>query len=263
MAEPQQPEEGQELSGSGGPIYRHTERKIPFQPTGGDPEIIERISAHIEQHLGPVAGVFHEIVSDLVHIDIHVVNPTPERNCYTLITSGLSEAPMTVPDGLEPLRFAELLIQLPPDWPLDELGRAAGKPSKSEAEERAAERWYWPVRWLKALARMPHEYDTWLGNGHTVPNGDPPEPYADDTKLCGMLVLPAMNVPDEFGTLEIGPDKVIHFYSLVPLYAEEMNLKLNKGVEAVVGLLDKHNVDIVINPKRPNVAARRKFLGLC
>jgi hypothetical protein len=36
-------------------------------------EHIEAISAHLERHLGPVSGVFHEIISDLVHIDVHVV----------------------------------------------------------------------------------------------------------------------------------------------------------------------------------------------
>ena len=52
------------------------------------------------------------------------------------------------------------------------------------------------MRWLKQLARMPHEYDTWLWTGHTVPNFDPPEPYDESTSLCGALVMPPMLVPD-------------------------------------------------------------------
>src|SRR4051794_16721558 len=115
----EQPTSGEyELSPSGNPIYRHGERKVPFDLAAGDAHNIERISEHIEKHLGPMAGVYHKIVSDLVHLDVHVVNPTPERDRYTLVTSGMSDAPMSVPEGLEPLRFAELMIQLPPDWPL-------------------------------------------------------------------------------------------------------------------------------------------------
>lgn len=255
---------GYELSPSGNPILRHKDRSIPFQFATGDSENIERISAHIEKHLGEVAGVYHEIVSDLVHIDVHVVRPTAERNFFTLVTSGMSEAPMTVPEGAEEFRYAELMVQLPPDWPLDELEQLAGKQGPgADAERTAAERWYWPIRWLKQMARLPHEYDTWLGEAHTVPNGDPPEPFADDTKLCGMLVFPALNVPDDFRTLAAGPEKRIHFYQLIPLYAEEMDLKLRKGVGALVDLFDKHGLDPVINPRRPNVAAgRKKWFGI-
>ena len=38
------------------------------------------------------------------------------------------------------------------------------------------------------LARLPHEFQTLLWQGHTVPNGDPALPYARNTKLCGALV---------------------------------------------------------------------------
>ena len=252
-----------DLTPTGQPIYRHRERSIPFQPAAGDSENIERISEHVERHVGPVAGVYHEILSDLVHVDVHVVNPTPERDCYTLVTSGMSDAPMNVPPGAEDVRYAELLIQLPPDWPLDKLNAVAGKKGAEGAAERAeSERWYWPVRWLKQLARMPHEYDTWLGVGHTVPTGDPPEPYADDTRLCCMLVLPPLTVAEEFATLEVNPDKVIHFYSLMPLHADEMNLKLNSGTEALIELFEQHRVSTIVDPQRKSVVPRRKWFGL-
>lgn len=263
MAEETREGEEYELSPSGNPILRHKERRMPFQPAHGDSENIDRITNHIEKHLGPVDSVFHEIVSDLVHLDVHIVKPTPERNCYSLVTSGMSDAPMTVPQGLEALRYAELMIQLPPDWPLDRIQALAGKKGeKSDAERAEAERWYWPIRWLKMMARLPHEYDTWLGESHTVPSGDPPEPYADDTKLCGMLVVPPLGAPDGFATLEVSPDKTIFFYQLMPIYAEEMDLKLRKGAEKLIELFDRHKIDVVVNPRRPNVAARKKWLGL-
>lgn len=254
---------GDELTPTGQPIYRHKERSIPFQPAVGDSDNIERISAHIERHVGAVSGVYHEILSDLVHIDVHVVNPTPERDCYTLVTSGMSDAPMTVPEGAEPLRHAELLIQLPPEWPLGELNAVAGRKGGEDAAMQAAvERWYWPIRWLKTLARMPHEYDTWLGAGHTVPSGDPPVPSADDTELCCMLVLPPFTLTEEFAELEVNADKVIHFYSLLPLHADEMNLKLNAGTDALLDLFERNRVGAVVNPRRKSVAPRRKLFGL-
>ncbi|AJS59305.1 hypothetical protein UB51_13440 [Paenibacillus sp. IHBB 10380] len=44
------------------------------------------ISKHVEKYIGEIDGVFHEIISDLVHIDILIVKPTKKRNYYTLVT---------------------------------------------------------------------------------------------------------------------------------------------------------------------------------
>ncbi|SEO83260.1 Suppressor of fused protein (SUFU) [Paenibacillus sp. OV219] len=105
----------QELSPSGQPIYRHEARERSLVPAYGNDETIDRITEHVEKYIGPVQTVFHELASDLVHIDILIVAPTKERNFYTLITCGMSDEPMTVPAGAEAYRYAELMICLPPD----------------------------------------------------------------------------------------------------------------------------------------------------
>jgi hypothetical protein len=232
---------------SGAPLYRHEARTKPFEPVTGDGESIDRISAHIEQHVGPVAGVFHEIVSDLVHVDVHLVAPTADRPWHTLVTSGMSDRPMTVPDGVDPAEqaFAELTICLPPDWPM-------------EHAAWSDERNYWPIRWLKTLARLPHEYDTWLGWGHTVPNGDPPEPYAHGTKFCCMLLLPSISAGDDFHRLKVNDEKTINFYALYPLYKEEVDFKLKRGTEALIEKFFKAGVTDVVDVARRN-ACRKRF----
>jgi hypothetical protein len=217
MAEPS------EYSESGQPVYRYEPPKErPLQPAFGDSDNIEAIAKHIEAHIGPPDHVFHELVSDLVHIDIHMVAPDAARGrgYYTLVTSGMSERPMTVPEGAEELRYAELVIRLPATW------RLSQEDFKDEAN-------YWPVRWLKILARFPHEFETWLGEGHTIPTGDPPEGYAPDTKLCCMVLVRSELSPEDFQTLELS-DRNVHFYSLVPLYREEMDLKLKHGADALM-----------------------------
>lgn len=42
---------------------------------------------------GVLAFVWHELVSDLVHLDVHVAEPTPARPYYTVVTSGMSDRP--------------------------------------------------------------------------------------------------------------------------------------------------------------------------
>lgn len=238
-------EEPSGMSESGDPIFRHEARERSFAPAAGDQNAIAATVEHIERHLGPVASVFHEVVSDLVHIDLHHVRPSAERPFHTLITSGMSDRPMAAPAHAAELRYAELMLALPPDWPMDE-------------ESWADERHYWPLRWLKVLARLPHEYETWLGYGHTVPNGDPPAPFAEDTGLSGFIVLSPQSSPESFHRLQAGEEKVVHFYSIVPLHADEMDMKLKRGTEALLTALDREGVDEVVRPDRPSALKKKR-----
>jgi hypothetical protein len=131
---------GAVVSLSGSPIHYYDEPAGWEAPQGE--MCLEQISAHIEAHLGPVATVFHEIVSDTVHIDVHVVLPTEESPYARLVTSGMSDLPM--PGDNDVPRYLELVATLPGDWRLD----------RASFED---ERWYWPVRLLKQLARFPHK----------------------------------------------------------------------------------------------------------
>ena len=64
-------------------------------------EEIEIIEAHIAEHYGKFDKVFHELVSADLHIDIAVVEPTEDRNYYTLVTMGMGAHRMNVPPELE------------------------------------------------------------------------------------------------------------------------------------------------------------------
>ncbi|WP_028544859.1 suppressor of fused domain protein [Paenibacillus taiwanensis] len=236
----------QELSASGQPIYRHETRQHEFQLATGNEEAIAKITQHVETYIGPVEGVFHEIISDLVHLDILFVPPTPDRNYYTLVTCGMSNLPMTVPEGAENFKYAELMICLPASWKVSE-----------EAFQEEVN--YWPVRWLKTLARMPHEYDTWLYAAHTIPNGDPAEPFADNTKLAGMMLTIPTTVEEleAFFSLPLAEDKEVHFFGLIPLYKEEMDYKLKHGVDELFDKLNKIGVNEIVQVDRKNVCKKR------
>ena len=241
-----QPECSDEISGSGSPIHRYQEREKGFELAIADGDNLEQISEHIAAHLGTVDIVWHELISDLVHIDVHWVKPTSTRPFHTLITSGMSDKPMTVPPGAEAFRYGEVILSLPPEWPLSN-------------ESFKIERNYWPIRWLKTLARFPHEYDSWLALGHTLPNGDPAEPFADNTALCCALLMPPIGSPTEFGRLNINDEKTIHFYAFVPIYREEMELKLDQGLDPLIDKLDAHGVTELLDVQRVNTCAKKRF----
>lgn len=90
------------------------------------------------------------MASDTVHIDVHFVKPSAEFPFIRLVTSGMSDLPMTTPPEVAVPRYIELMMTLPADWKLDQ----------SALED---ENWYWPIGFLKYFARLPHKYQTWLG----------------------------------------------------------------------------------------------------
>lgn len=235
----------QEFTKGGSPIYHYDDEK-PFEAVKGE-ECLEEISDHINKHLGEIDWVFHELVSDTVHIDVHFLKANKNRPYHILVTSGMSDLPMTLPEGIEANRYMELMVFLPETWKISE-------------EDFKENNWYWPIENLKFLARFPHKYDSWLSFGHTMPNGNPPDYFADNTKLNGVIILPPISVPDEFRSLKINDDKEIHFYSYVPLYQEEMDLKLNKGTDELLDRFDKNSIADIVDIKRKNVA--KKFLGI-
>lgn len=236
-------EPGDAISPGGSRVIRYGPRTIPFQHAGGDSDLIGAITDHIARHIGSPDVVFHEILSDLVHIDVHVVAPGPDRPFVTLVTCGMSEAPMTVPEGAEEWRFAELLCVLPADWPVTQ---------KAFEDERN----YWPMRWLKMLARLPHEHDTWLGPGHTVPHGEPPEPFVPGTSLCSSIVLlPYPFNPDLLSLTHAGHD--IKMLMMVPLTLAEQEMKLAKGAEALERAIEASGIawHDLFRPDRPCIAS--------
>lgn len=233
-----------EVSESGSPILRHAERTKPFESAIGDGEHIDSVVEHIERHVGAVTMVFHEIVSDLVHIDVHHVPPGPDRAFHTLVTTGMSDKPMNVPDGAEAFRFAELVVCLPADW-------------KLTREDFADEANYWPVRLMKELARLPHQYDTWLGPGHSIPNGDPPQPYAPGTRFSCALIVPTIRFGNEFLRLSLPDDRDVNFYSVWPLLPDETEFKLKHGYDSLLDRLFSRRVTDLIDVNRVSATRHR------
>jgi hypothetical protein len=201
------------------------------------------ISAHIERHVGRVHSVFHEIVSDDLHIDIHHVKSSWLRRFEVLVTSGMSALPMAVPEESNEPRFAEIVAILPKGWPLS-------------MDAFADERNYWPVRLMKTLARLPHIGNTWLGFGHTLANAESEsevKPYADGTQLCAAAVLPSSTLGEDFWCLKRENAPEIFFWAAVPLHLAELQFKMKNGIDPLLDLFDKNKVTDRIIPERPSV----------
>jgi len=205
------------------------------------------IRNHIEHHLGSIEQVFQDPDPGQDAIDVLHVAPDAALPYHRLITAGMSAWPMPVPqDRPEAPRRLELMMTLPERWQLD---------TASRDELRHG----WPIRWLRTLARHPRIHGVWLRWGDVVPHGDPPQRFAPDTRLCGTILAPSLQVPTAFYELGSGPERIA-FYAAIPLYAEEMELQRREGMEAVLSELLEHDIRDVVDPKRRNVMKR--FFGL-
>lgn len=240
---------GEEQTPGGSAVLRHGEPRVG-QEVIDDVPGARAIEEHMEKHLGPLAWVLHEIVSDAVHLDVHAIAPSETHPCWTLFTTGMSARRMRAPWAHRERAYAELLVSLPASWPL---------PDPAASAEPMHERVYWPIRGLKFLARMPHTYDTWLGPGHSVPNGNPARRLGPGTKMCCWLTVSPLQLPKDAQELVLPDGRRIHFYGVVPLHRAEMELKLKEGTEALLAKLDEADVDAVIDPARPSVVPRKLF----
>lgn len=234
----------EEKSESGDPIYRYQPRDPKWTVPDMSDNSLDAISGHIETHIGPITTVWHEILSDLVHIDVHLVAPTKDRPYWTLVTSGMSDKPMAAPSHREAWRFAELMLCLPKEW-------------KMEQADFNDPKNYWPIKWLKLVARFPHEYKTWLCWGHSMPNGDPASPLHESVSFDGVILLRPRTVSREFWELKIRDDKIIHFFSLVPVYPGEMSLKLREGSDVLEKLFEEKKVSEIVNPRRQDISKKQ------
>ena len=246
------------ISRGGSQIHRHEVTKAPQAPL--DPTVVAAshaaVIAHFDQLIGTASRTITDGPRDIgktdhVHLTVHVIAPTDDEPSWTLYTTGLSDRAMQIPVGPSgpsvddaPNR-AELMIRLPASWQLDDASLADA-------------RWGWPVRWLQLLARVPHEYDTWLGPWHSIPNGEPARPLGPGTNFCGMMLLPPLLFDDDEQVVQLeieGDDyATIALYGLYPLYAEEMQLKLDAGAGALIDRLASAEVDDIVDLERANVA---------
>jgi len=206
----------------------------------------------VEKHIGSVAFVFHEFVSNQVHVDVLVIEPTEERPFWTFVTSGMSAKPMPIPEEAREVTpsFCEVMLVLPADWQFSGVGKILGS---SEGD--------YPIAMLRYAAHFPHNYATWLGAGHTIRNGDPPEPLSSQTKMCAFALTPILTAHADFNRLTVDSGETIGFYGVIPLHEDELALKLERGMGALYDLFDRHRISEIFDPSRSSVVPAPKSKG--
>jgi len=170
-------------------------------PSTGDSTLMEGVGEHLDAHFGKVERVFHEIVSPRAHIDLYPYPATHERPFHVVATTGMAEQPMRIPAGRDDSPFVELVLLLPSTWPLDQ-------------ESWQEERHWWPLRWLKRVARYHYETGRWLGEGHLLTHGANPVPILPDVGFDSVLLAQPRALPESFQRVRLADGRQVHFLCL-------------------------------------------------
>jgi len=177
-----------------------------------------------------VDQVFAEPGQTVPRVDVRSYRRKMKGDSFsTLVTSGMSDSPMPIPRKLEgPAKRVELIFYC----------------SEIKVEHVETLRW---------VAHFPHDQRTWVGVGHTIPNGNPPAPFWGSSILDTLLLIPPIITPDQRLPQELTLEgDAVEFLWVVPISSAECGLKLAKGWTSIMDLFDKHRHPPVFDPKRPS-----------
>jgi Suppressor of fused protein (SUFU) len=220
-----------EISPGGSVIHRYPINEWSMGRVGLSDGPGSEFAAARNEVYGRLFGQIHdasmEAISLVPRVDVHTYYRQGANgdNVCALVTAGMSDIAMHTPAGAE-ARRVELIFYC--STPIAEY-----------------------VETLRWLAHFPHDQKTWVGSGHTIPNGSPPAPFWGSSVLDTILLLPPLvkrdrTLPDE---LTLGGDPV-HFLWVVPLTTAECNLKLEQGANAILNLFQQHRHPHVFDPHR-------------
>lgn len=241
-------DDSQPTTVGGAPVYHHrdAEATSSADPVAPRDEARRRAcEAHLTEFLGDDFDLLTEKVAVGIHLDLYVFRPTKQFPHITVVTSGMSDAAMNVPDGFDGDRL-ELMIALPAGWPgIDPL----------DANLLRDEANYWPIRMLKDVARIPSTYDSFVTWGHTI-SDEEQSLFAPGLSFCGAIVGPPLGYPPLM-MRAVTPVGEVDYLAVFPTTQSEMDYKVATpdGGDALIDKFMDHRVTMVIDPERQSVAS--------
>lgn len=167
-----------------------------------------QIRLHIERTLGTVTHKWYgpDEKEGQQGVRTYYLPANEERPFQLLISSGMGNAGLMEEDaGPLPCR-SEVLMLLPPDWPIFR-----------QEDEMAA----WPLHWINVIARMPRTQGGMPASQSIFKmEGDG---HLPGTQFSGFLMYPpAHSLPQAFMQLPMPDGSTVTFYALIPLHPDEI-----------------------------------------
>lgn len=148
-----------------------------------------------------------------------------------LMTNGLSEYAMPVPEKYKERKNVELYFCLPSYWDL------------------TTENGKWVIEWIQKLAKHCIEKETWYGIGHTFPNGNPALPISTTMKQKYLMLNAPYFLEKELSPI-VNEARAIHFLGIIPIFEDEMDYKMGKGTYKLLQKIEGKGVSELLDDYR-------------
>ena len=199
-------------------------------------ELRKALESQIGEHRVHSFSSGSEDYIDLLLLDIETKVPIK-----ILITDGLSEYKMPVPEKHKGREFNEIYFALPSYW---------------EIEEKENPLMRWPIDQIQKLAKHVVENETWYGPGHTFSHGNPPAPLSENMKQNHLVLTEPILLEDLFQPITLN-EKTIHFLAIVPLFEDEFDRKMSSGYFKFIRKFRAKNGNEVLDDFRTSIYKNR------
>lgn len=193
----------------------------PYRP---NPGFIKAREDAYERAFGVQPQILHSTDHKAPHVDLYVFPPDRQRDFVVVLTGGMGDLPMAVPDGSGAEAHIELLMGI-------------------------GQHQHWATNLLKVVAEYPFDHGAFYDVHHTVPFGGE---LGDGSSLSAFLFLRPRFLPEHLGKFELD-GKRIGFLQAVPITTAEHQFAVAAGSDKLEALLERHGYLITRDPNRPSV----------
>ena len=158
-----------------------------------------------------------------------------------IMTNGLRNYAMPVPEKLMGQEHIELFFCLPSYWELTDLKN---------------ENMSWPVTWLEKLGTHLVNSATWYGPGHTFANGNPHKSFSLTMKPNHLILTEPIKLEEHFPSTRLGEHHV-SFLAVVPIFEQEFDIKMSKGFVKFLRKFRAKNGNEIVDDYRENIFKSR------
>ena len=215
------------------------------------PYELQTVEDHIIEHFGSISRTIPVKESENLDLRIYVIEPTKERDFYTLVTCGMGAYKMELPDDFKDtdLDRIELLMYLSPAWNMD---LALSKPTGLITGETVTpifgsmyDEWNYPVKILKNLAQAPVDNDSYFVMGNIMDDEEPLSPSTNDTG--GILISPAY-ISEEGCVCTLPDGEKVRFLQVMPIQTYEIDRAADLDQSLIFHRMIFHN--FIVYPDR-------------
>lgn len=168
----------------------------------------------------------------LLALDLELNTPVT-----VIMTNGLSDYKMPVPEKVIGREFNEIYFCLPSYWEWEEL-------------ENPRMNWIFP--WIQRLAKYVVDKQTWFGAGHTLPCGKEMQELSETMRQNHFFLSDPLLLEQQLEPIDV-EGKTIYMLAIIPIFPDEMDYKQGKGTFKFLQKLSNQGVTEKLDDFRSTV----------